>query len=221
MARHATAERCTSSVSTGCPVSSRWRHAATATTRHQSPADPSPSTTSRPSSTEARPAAQRDTSLGHLGRRPGARRARRGPVPTYVGRCVLRRPDQLLEPGDTGQHQQAVPAHRDRALDVGVEPVADHQRVAAADPGDGLLEQRPHRLAGHLRLAVAKRATSRDERPVARPDARVAVGKVMSVLLATQGSPVRTSTAPSHHPLPRHVRAVALRPRRRRRRPAR
>ena len=54
---------------------------------------------------------------------------------TYVGRSVLRRAHQLLEPGDAGQHEQAVPAHRHGALDVGVQPVADHQRVARRRPG--------------------------------------------------------------------------------------
>ena len=68
------------SVSAGRPCSSRWRHAAAATTRHQSPGSPSPSTSSRPSSHPGPPAAQHGlVGVRRRGRR-AARAARRGPA---------------------------------------------------------------------------------------------------------------------------------------------
>ena len=126
--------RVSPSASTGAPVRSRCRHAATATARHQSSGAPPPSTRIRPLSTTAlqppHPAPSAVASgAGWECSRPVSRPAR------YVGRCLRRRGHQLGQAGDPGQHEQRRQAGVVGSLDVGVEPIADHQRAHARRPG--------------------------------------------------------------------------------------
>ena len=147
--------------------SSRWRQAATATTRHQSSGGPRPDA-SAPSSTgrSSRPA----DAVALDRARPAPRPARPRSAREYVGRWSSGRRDQLLEPGHAGQHQQAVPAHRDRALDVGVEAVADHQRVLATDAGRGSPRTVDASACRPPGLAPGELGDEPDQRAVARPD---------------------------------------------------
>ena len=64
---------------------------------------------------------------------PGiAARSPSSPAETYVGRCADVRSEQRVGIGDPGEHEQAVEPGRVGALDVGVQPVADDQRMPSA-----------------------------------------------------------------------------------------
>ena len=80
----------------------------------------------------------------------------------HVGGPLVRgREHRLAGAGHAGQDQQAVRVHPPRGLDVGVEPVADHQRMAGPGPQYRLFVQRrlglardqrgtPGRIGDHL-----------------------------------------------------------------------
>ncbi|CAK7282037.1 hypothetical protein SGPA1_20003 [Streptomyces misionensis JCM 4497] len=72
--------------------------------------------------------------------------------------------------GDPGQHQQRVHPAVERALDVGVQPVPDHERAPRARPQDRLPVHGRQRLARHLRLLARRDPYDLDGRAVARRD---------------------------------------------------
>src|SRR6266511_64777 len=86
-----------------------------------------------------------------------------------VGRPpLLWRREQVSRPGHTGEDEHAVHAGTVRALDVGVEPVADHQRTPAPRTLRRLAEQRRFRLAHHeVWPATQSRSERRYQRAVA------------------------------------------------------
>src|SRR3954468_17082294 len=67
------------------------------------------------------------------------------PLPWY---CA----DELLGSMRAREHQHAVQTGVDGSGDVGVESITDEQRMVCAEPVDGVVQQRPIRFAGHLRL---------------------------------------------------------------------
>ena len=162
-------------------ASTRSRPPATSRRRCPSPLDRQPTVVDAArSSRRARP------------RRPSVRRGTGcgSKSPSSVGRDVRRtqlgrRRHEVLEPAHAGEDEQRRYVDRVRALDVGVEAVADHQRPVTADAADGLLHQRLLRLARHGRLDAGEPGDRLARARRARAPGRRRVGMVMSVLLAT------------------------------------
>ncbi len=114
--------------------------------RNPSIASPSPVSSTAPSTADARhgphaPTAPSPCASGWLTSSPDRSWAR------YVGRCCAGAAHEIGRPADTGQHEQAVRTRRVRSLDVGVQPVPDHQGSPRAGSADGLVVQRQCRLA--------------------------------------------------------------------------
>ena len=84
-------------------------------------------------------------------RRAVRRRSRPPRSRTGTSDAARRGGDQLRQAGHARHHQQRVDPGVVRTLDVGVEPVAHHERPLAAHPSYGLVEQRALRLARHDR----------------------------------------------------------------------
>ncbi len=160
-------------VSAGSPCASRCAQAAAATTRHQSPGSPSPSTCSAPPSTRAvQPPADALVAV-HLG---GLRAPRPGPprsAATYVGRCRGVAAARSLEPGHPGQHQQAVPAGVDgrprcRCRAGRRPPAGGRRRPGAGSPRTAAARACPRPPAPARRTPRPARTSA----PLPGPDAR-------------------------------------------------
>ena len=121
---------------------------------------------------------------------------------------VPRRGDQLGEPGDAGQDQQAVEPAVVCALDVGVEPVTHDQGRVPPTRRRVSSKRRGQRLAGDHRLAPGEARDRFDEDAVAGAGS-VRGGHGQVGVQATQGRPSRTRIAPSVTCRPAEVGVVA------------
>ena len=132
------------------------------------PAAPSPVDDERRRRRPAPPPAQRPARRPSRSRRrlrlaaaPAGRARRTSAAPPGVAATSSASP---VTPVSTSS--ESIPTLR-AALDVGVEPVAHHQRALAADPAHRLVEQRARRLAGHDRLDLGEAAQRVDQHAVA------------------------------------------------------
>ena len=194
----------------GRPARRGASQARPATTRHQSPglAVAVDLQRVRPSTWAVQPPSRRTRAVhrrGPGGPRPGPPGRRRG---TSAARGVAAASSSSpVTPVSTSRLSQPVLCG---ALDVGVQPVADHERAVAADPPQRLLEQRRLRLARDHGLDAGR--TPRPGAPALRcpgpsPWPSGSSGRCCD---ATHGSPVVHQDRPVDDLPPRHVRAVAL-----------
>ena len=143
-------------------------------------------------------------------RRVRRRAARSRSAAMYVGRSAAAARSTsagVATPVSTSRLAHAGPVG---ALDVGVQPVADHQRALGAGAPHRLLVQRELRLAGdRVGVAAGGCATTPTSAPLPGASPR-AVGMVRRGWTATQAAPRRTANVPSASSCPADVGREAL-----------